>query len=63
MDVYGSMEDVLAPKEGDKGSPSFSHLNTRGESPLETPQTVRVRAPSASPSWKEKGSITGGTGP
>lgn len=54
---------MFAPNVLGNGSPSFSHLNIRGESPRETPQTVRVRIPSARPSWKENGSIMGGTGP
>lgn len=45
----------------DRGCPSFSHLMVRGWSPPETPQTVLVRIDSARPSWKEKGSIMGGT--
>lgn len=61
MEVYWSRDDTLAPNDGIKVSPSFNHINRRGESPRETPQIVRVRIPSAKPSWKENGSITGGT--
>lgn len=61
MEVYWSRDDTLAPKDGIKVSPSFNHVRRRGESPRDTPQIVRVRIPSAKPSWNENGSITGGT--
>lgn len=51
----------MAPNDGDNGSPSLSHRNKSGLSPLDTPQTVRVLMLSARPSWKMNGSITGGT--
>lgn len=51
----------MAPNDGDSGSPSLSHRNKSGLSPLDTPQTVRVLMLSARPSWKMNGSITGGT--
>lgn len=53
---------MLTPNKSGNDSPSLSQRNANGASPRETPQTVRVRIPSASPSWKEKGSIIGGTG-
>jgi len=40
----------------------LSQVMASGGSPRLTPHTVRVRMPSESPSWKEKGSIIGGTG-
>lgn len=61
-ELYWSREVTLAPNTGGNGSPSLSQRSESGASPLETPHTVRVRIPSASPSWKEKGSIIGGTG-
>lgn len=61
-ELYWSKEVTLAPNTGGNGSPSLSQRSESGASPRETPHTVRVRIPSARPSWKEKGSIIGGTG-
>lgn len=58
---YWSKSVMFAPSNAGNGSPSLSQRRVRGGSPLETPHTVRVRIPSASPSWNEKGSIMGGT--
>lgn len=58
---YWSNNVTFAPSNLGNGSPSLSQRNVNGGSPLDTPHTVRVRIPSASPSWKEKGSIIGGT--
>jgi hypothetical protein len=52
---------MLTANDRGNGSPSLSQRNESGGSPRDTPQTVRVRIPSAKPSWKEKGSIIGGT--
>lgn len=61
-ELYWSRDVTFAPKMEGNGSPSLSQRNVSGGSPFETPQTVRVRIPSARPSWKENGSIIGGTG-
>lgn len=58
---YWSNMVTLAPNRSGNVSPSLSHHNLSGASPRDTPQTVRVRIPSAKPSWKAKGSIMGGT--
>lgn len=60
-DEYWSKEVMFTPNKRGNDSPSFCQRNSNGASPRDTPQTVRVRIPSASPSWKEKGSIAGGT--
>lgn len=60
-DEYWSNIVTLAPNRSGNGSPSLSHVNFKGGSPRDTPHTVRVRIPSARPSWKTKGSIIGGT--
>lgn len=60
-ELYWSRDVTFAPKIEGNGSPSLSQRNVNGGSPLLTPQTVRVLIPSARPSWKENGSIIGGT--
>jgi len=60
-ELYWSSMVTLAPKRSGSGSPSFSQMSFSGGSPLDTPQTVLVRMPSAKPSWKANGSMLGGT--
>lgn len=60
-ELYWSNMVTLAPNSSGNGSPSLSQISLRGASPRETPQTVRVRIPSARPSWNANGSMIGGT--
>lgn len=60
-ELYWSNMVTLAPNSSGSGSPSLSQISLSGASPRETPQTVRVRIPSARPSWNANGSMIGGT--
>lgn len=60
-ELYWSNMVTLAPNSSGNGSPSLSQISLSGASPRETPQTVRVRIPSARPSWNANGSMIGGT--
>lgn len=60
-ELYWSNIVTLAPNSSGSGSPSLSQISLSGASPRETPQTVRVRIPSARPSWNANGSMIGGT--